>query len=132
YDLARALENADQMICDYLRTFETEEGRLTIIEEGGMLSFTEKLCKHLEEYVKVIKNSEVDINYENYQKNTPYSPLKRKDLGSYWNSILIKTENSNDFQEAIGMLHEYLNRIENQFDSGEKVSGRSFSDLPKK
>lgn len=131
-DLARALENADQVICDFIRQFHTQEGRLNIIEEGGTIKTVENLCNEVDKYIEIISEAKINLNYEDYKKQNPYSNTDRKNLGSYWNLEIDKAMKYDNYDNLVGILHEYLNRIENQFNKEEKVSGKSFSDLPKK
>lgn len=94
---------------------------------------TEKLYQQIQSKLEILFDKNISDNDYNYtNKETPFSSIKRNQLGSYWNLEIKEAIKSNQFGNVIGLLHEYLNRIQEQFEQKEKVSGKSFSDLPKK
>ena len=130
-ELATAYENADTEICDFLRQFHSVEGRKTITENGGAIHFVEQLWKNLEEPLKAIR-SITERSYENFQRETPFKHIEGNSMGGYWAVQIEKANKYQDFDGMVAMLHEYLHRIEDKFKADEQVSGKNFSELPKK
>lgn len=130
-NLAMALENADQKITTFLRQFHTKEGRLSLIEQGGIIKAVSNLCDSLQEDMGLIRDNTTK-RYDEFQEKTPFGHIEHRNLGSYWELQVEKASKFNNFDGMIGIIHEYLHRIEDKFEVGETVSGKSLADLPKK
>lgn len=130
-DLALAYENADNKITDFLRQFHSNEGRQSIIEQGGIIKSVELLCNSIGQELTTIRDNSVK-KYEEFQEKTPFDHIEHRNLGSYWELQVEKAVKFDNYDGMVGIIHEYLHRIEDKFQVGDTVSGKSLADLPKK
>ena len=130
-DLSVAFENADNKITSFIKTFHTKEGRESIIEQGGIIKAVETLCQSLQTELKVIQDNS-SKKYEEFQDVTPFNDRKNSELAAYWKTEIEKAIKFNNYDGMVAIIYEYLHRIEDKFAIGDKVSGKSFAELPNK
>jgi hypothetical protein len=129
--LFTAYENIDSYITSFLKQFQTDEGRKTILSNGGTVSVLEKLLSTIEKDIDVINQNSVK-KYEEYKEVTPFNDIEHSHLSAYWKNQVKVSSGNDNYDHLVALAHEYLHRIEDKFNANEIVSGNSFTGLSNK